>query len=44
MTYRENADRGHHLQLKHEQQFLKMCVLLHRGLNFDCHDDALQNI
>ena len=37
MTYRENSDRGHHLQLKHEQQLLKMCVLLYQGLNFDRH-------
>ena len=44
MTSWPNSNRGHHLQLNHEQQLLKMCVLLYRGLNFDRHNVALQNI
>ena len=35
---------GHHLQLNHKQQLLKMCVLFYRGLNFDRHNVAFQTI
>ena len=43
MTYRK-TQIGYHLQLKHKQQLLKMCLQLYRGLNFESHNVAPPNV